>query len=160
VTDVGPLITLPLLTLNFARQEIGTEEAPRGSNAGPRVEQYQATCHAKAGDAWCACFACWCVDQAAKALGTKPHLRYSAGALHLLEINQDLVIPAPEVGCLVVWRHANGLGHVGLVETLGDGTMGTIEGNTNPEGGREGYCVCRHTRPTEDQTIAGYVWVA
>jgi surface antigen len=44
-----------------------------------------------------------------------------------------------------VLDHGHGLGHVGIVEAVvGDGTIVTVEGNTNAEGSREGDRVARH----------------
>jgi len=45
--------------LEVARNEIGVKEIPKGSNRGPRVDQYQ---DAK-GQYWCAHFVSWCFEQ-------------------------------------------------------------------------------------------------
>ncbi|EKT4520794.1 CHAP domain-containing protein, partial [Flavobacterium psychrophilum] len=39
-----------------------------------------------------------------------------------------------------------GLGHTGIVEKVIEKTIYTIEGNTNDDGSREGYKVCRRKR--------------
>ena len=54
----------------------------------------------------------------------------------------------PKVGALVAWRYGNGWqGHIGIVEKIIDKKIfGTIEGNTNSLGGREGIEVARKTR--------------
>lgn len=49
---------------------------------------------------------------------------------------------APAVGDIVVFSFS----HIGIVESLGDNSLGTIEGNTNEEGSREGKEVARKTR--------------
>lgn len=53
----------------------------------------------------------------------------------------------PKVGSLIVWRMGHGWkGHIGIVESVKDGVMTTIEGNTNLAGSREGTHVLRKTR--------------
>lgn len=53
----------------------------------------------------------------------------------------------PKVGSLIVWRLGQGWkGHIGIVESIKDGVMTTIEGNTNLSGSREGTHVLRKTR--------------
>jgi hypothetical protein len=55
----------------------------------------------------------------------------------------------------------HGLGHCGIVEDLvGDGSIITIEGNTNAEGSREGDRVARHQwNPREGKRgrLYGYI---
>lgn len=157
---VGPPVDLATLALDFAEREVGVQEEPRGSNSGPRVNQYQAVCHAHGGDAWCGCFACWCIDQAAHSLVIKPTFQYSAGALHLLDINPTLILSGPIDNCVVVWRHDNGKGHVALVKTVSGPNLHTIEGNTDANGGREGYEVAKRVRSVSDPKIAGYLKIA
>jgi hypothetical protein len=160
VADTGPPITLPYLTLAFARDELGVEEEPRGSNDGPRVREYLAAVHMPPGVAWCAAFASWCVKQASASLGVPPLLHGAAGALRLLSLNPTLRIDRPEPGCLVVWDHGEGHGHVGLVEEVTPLDLGTIEGNTDEHGGAEGYMVARRRRLLDDPRLAGYLRVA
>jgi hypothetical protein len=57
----------------------------------------------------------------------------------------------PEPGDVFVIDHGHGLGHVGFVESFRpDGLLVTVEGNTNPEGSREGDGVYRRTRRREE----------
>lgn len=164
--NAGPPVDLATLTLDIARRELGVEEHPRGSNAGPRVNEYLAAVHMPPGAPWCAAFVCWCVREASKAMALTPRLEPAAGALRLLTLNPLLRLDKPTPGCIVVWRHADGKGHVGFVERLtGSGPqtpilLHTIEGNTNDEGGREGYEVAARVRPLKDPTIAGFLAIA
>jgi hypothetical protein len=48
-----------------------------------------------------------------------------------------------------------GTGHTGIVERVVGTKIHTIEGNTNDEGSREGYEVCRRKR--EIKTIRGFI---
>lgn len=90
-------------------------------------------------------------------MAVTPQFRYSSGALRLLGVQPELRLDGPEIGAVVVWDHGGGMGHVGLVEALGPDLLHTIEGNTNDEGSREGYEVCRRQRHVKDGRIAGYL---
>ena len=106
------------------------------------------------------------IQDAAKALSLTMQIRYSAGALRLLDLNPDLVLPAPETGCIVVWDHGGGEGHIGVVTgvTIVGGELASIlviGGNTNLEGSREGNAVVeRGFSFPQERRIAGYVRVA
>jgi hypothetical protein len=84
---------------------------------------------------------------------------YSSGGLHsprtpagaLYFKNHDLAIDEPTDNCIGIIDHAGGLGHTLFIETAGD-TCHTIEGNTDPLGGREGYIMAERDRPRADIT--------
>lgn len=160
MTDVGPSITLAQLTVNFAKQEVGQHEDPKGSNWGPRVKDYLAVVNVHSPASWCAGFAAFCIDSAAKALGVTLTMRFSASALHMLSLNPTLQIESCEPGCLVVWDHGKGLGHVGICATTDGAIASVISGNTNSDGSREGYEVCEQIKHLNDPRIAGYVRIA
>lgn len=158
--NVGPTVTLAELTLSMAEGDLykRVQEEPRGSNAGPRVNEYHKTTNALPGSPWCASAACTWIKDAAESLGVEHKLKFSSGALRLLELNPDLIIPEPEVGCLVVWRHDNGKGHVGVCHSWTPYTIETVDGNTDRQGGREGFEVARKIR-IRDKSIAGFIRV-
>ena len=63
----------------------------------------------------------------------------------------------PEPGAIVIWQHyKNGLaewmGHAGIVASVGEKTIITIEGNTNSKGGREGIEVAEKIRNLDFET--------
>lgn len=65
----GPLGRTALI---IAQAEIGAAEDPPGSNRGPRVEVYQrgySDAGYLVGARWCARFARWCIETAARQLG-------------------------------------------------------------------------------------------
>jgi hypothetical protein len=62
-----------------------------------------------------------------------------------------MVVDVPKPGDMVIWRDYSGgyptsNGHAGIVKRLGYGNFTTIEGNTNDQGGSEGYIVAEKTR--------------
>jgi hypothetical protein len=136
-------------TAEIALGEKGVKEV--GKNAGPRVEVYLRCVGLGPGYAWCAAFVSWCVEQAFKAVGLGDGLvgpmlfRKSAGALALFHVNAPLVVPRGAqvaLPCIGVEDHGGGLGHVYIILAVHpDGTLDTIEGNTNEAGSREGNAV-------------------
>jgi len=94
-------------------------------------------------------------------------LKPSAGALHLLAINQHLVVPFEDVrpGDLIIEDHGNGLGHVSIVTDVVriDGTvtgLTCIAANTSPDGkSRNGTGVFEHPHDLPDPRIAGVLRV-
>ena len=50
-----------------------------------------------------------------------------------------------------------GKGHAGFVSAVTGNRIQTIEGNSNDEGSREGYEVCRHPGGRDIKTIKGYL---
>jgi hypothetical protein len=140
-------------TVNFALTQDGVEEDPRGSNSGPIVSGYLRYVNQPDGNAWCAAFVSFCVNQGAFGLGVHPEFKKSAGAMRLLELNPDLKIDQPEANCIFVIDHGKGKGHTGFVRFLNeDGSFMTIEGNSNDDGSREGYKVCQHQREITNKT--------
>jgi len=113
-----------------------------GNNRGPFVRKYLAPAGVDEGNAWCASFVSWCFLQAAG--GSKPAMpfAYSPSARTLLaqfkrkgwsSAPGSGYVPVP--GDIVVWWRvslAGWLGHVGLVHSVQDGMLYTIEGNRSP----------------------------
>jgi hypothetical protein len=139
---------LPEATVSYARSQIGVEEHPRGSNAGPEVERYLAYVNLPKGKAWCAAFVSYCVGTSAADLSMDSTLKASGSALALYFKNPDLRLDAPTDRCIGIIDHGHGLGHAFFIETTTGDSCHTIEGNTDPAGGREGYMVAERDRPT------------
>jgi hypothetical protein len=66
--------------------------------------------------------------------------------------NHPLAIDQPTDHCIGIIDHGGGLGHAFFIDTTDGTTCHTIEGNTDPQGGREGYMVAERDRPTQDIT--------
>lgn len=137
-----------------------------GPNDGPEIREWLARRSIHTPAAWCAAFACAMIEDAATALRDTLQMRRSAGALRLLELNHDLILTEPETGCLVVFDHGGGLGHVGIVTgvTTIAGELASIQvisGNTNAEGSRDANQVCERGFPfPQARRLAGYIRVA
>lgn len=148
---------LPELIVAIASKEVGVEESPRGSNRGPRVDQYQRASWLKEKDwgAWCATFVCWVVREAIKASKQKFTFArpQTAGAwdFERWSLQQDSSTstrrqPGRDIkrGDLVTFTFS----HIGIAlsEPDKDGMVETVEGNTNENGGRDGYVVAFRKR--------------
>ncbi len=138
--------------LEIAIRQLGVQEIPKGSNSGPEVEIYLKSVGLGKGYSWCMAFVYWCVKQAVnidpKAVNP---LKKTAGVLDQWNNKPELRITTPILGCVFIMDFGKGLGHTGFVEKiLANGKIQTIEGNTNNDGSREGYAVCRRIRTVKE----------
>jgi hypothetical protein len=145
------------LVVAYAKQHLRSR--PRevgGQNAGPWVRLYM---KGREGEEWpwCAGFACYILSQACQTLGVRPPIQPSFSC-------DSLAASARERGCFLAERRRGRDGevrqgafflnrrtptdwvHTGIVIGTQDEVFETIEGNTNDEGSREGYEVCRRVR--------------
>jgi hypothetical protein len=130
-------------------------EKPPGSNAGPEVEQYQASVGLKRGDPWCAAFEYFCFAKASEKLGRSNPMIKTGGVLDHWDGALKNGIPVvlatdagenPELlkpGMLFIMSTGGGNGHTGIVEKVIGGRLVTVEGNTSLAGSREGIGVFR-----------------
>lgn len=151
-------MSLNSLSLKIAQSQNGVQEIPKNSNAGPAVESYLKSVGLGKGYAWCMAFVYWSVKEAAKQLQTNSPLIKTAGVLRQWnEITPKMkVTNSPKSGDIFIMDYGKGQGHTGfVVEVRADGTLKTIEGNTNDEGSREGYEVAYRIR--KQSAIKGYI---
>jgi len=148
---------LPSEIVRVARGEVGTEEVD-GTNCGPRVNEYKAATTLPPAESWpwCAAFVCWVVREAMRATGLPETAGFrrptTAGAWNFINwsLAQDgttktLRDPGDDIrpGDIVVFKFS----HIGIaVEAPEGGYVGTIEGNTDGEGSREGGAVLHKRR--------------
>lgn len=95
---------------------------------------------------WCACFVSWCANEAGLLeKGVIPKFAYCpAGINWFKERNQWMNKgQTPEVGYIIFfdWEQDKISDHVGIVERVENGTIYTIEGNSNNECRRNTYYV-------------------
>ncbi len=113
-----------------------------GNNRGAFVRKYLAPAGIDEGNSWCAGFVSWCFMQAAGGSKAAMPFAYTPSARTLLaEFKQQgwsnapgsSYLPLP--GDIVVWWRvslAGWQGHTGLVHSVQDGMLYTIEGNHSP----------------------------
>ncbi|MBM6483439.1 CHAP domain-containing protein [Klebsiella pneumoniae] len=128
--------------LKVAVSQIGVCEQPKGSNKGPEVSQYLRTVGINFPAAWCAAFVVWCHQQAG--VTTIPR---TGGVLDMWnKARAKHSVNEPQPGDVFIMDFGRGKGHTGFVERFSGDSVHTIEGNTDANGGREGYEVARRTR--------------
>jgi hypothetical protein len=141
----------PEAMIAAARTQVGQAESPRGSNESPAISQYRTAVQGAVVGPWCADFASWAAAQAGMPLGENGEGFQSVSALWSWAESSGRAIPAsvgtPQAGDLIVW----GGEHVGIIESVDpDGTIHTIEGNSNDE-------VAQRTYPPGTSGATGYV---
>ncbi|WP_199118708.1 CHAP domain-containing protein [Pedobacter sp. ASV28] len=142
--------------IKTAQSQIGVQEFPKGSNSGKQVEIYLNSVGLGKGYAWCMAFIYWCVLQTYNKTGAKTPLKRTGGVRDQWIACKSLAVKTPQDGDIFIIVYPNGTGHAGFVEkVLPNGFIQTIEGNTNSDGSREGYAVCRRTRKTT--TITDFI---
>jgi hypothetical protein len=138
---------LQVSVVEIAAKEIGVVEDPPGSNSGPRVNEYLSSVGLAPGYAWCAGYVYWCFGEAAaklnranpvvKTAGCIDHWRRTLGykiAAKGAIANPSLIEP----GSIFIMSRGGGQGHTGIVKSVNDGYIDTIEGNTNSSFSAEG----------------------
>lgn len=145
------------LAVQIAISQLGKEESPRGSNKGPEVNQYLASVGIPPGNSWCMAFVYWCFNQASIQLKIANPLTKTGGVLNEYSHEKLNQVATPQAGDIFIMDLGNGLGHTGIIESINpNGTLHTIEGNTDPAGSRNGYGVFRRERKAS-HPIIGYL---
>jgi hypothetical protein len=118
------------------------------------VERYLKATGLGPGHPWCAAFTSYVGK---KTLGEHWPVVMSAACRHIGEWahKKGAMRDEPMAGDLYLVYYAkpgfNRFAHIGIVtEVLADGRIRTIEGNTNSDGSREGWRVCRKVRTPKD----------
>lgn len=147
----------------FAATQVDVREVG-GSNKGPEVERYLASVGLGPGFAYCAAFVHWIFEQAAYHISVANPCPKTPGALTLWGLAPQHTRLSPgdkqiRPGCVFIQRHAHGKGHCGILEGVqfDANTFTTIEGNTDPSGGRDGDGVYRRTRTLADSQLVGFL---
>ncbi len=138
------------LVVAYARQHLA--QHPRevgGQNRGPWVRLYMDGNEGQQW-AWCAGFACFCLQQACDAPGALPiPPSFSCDSLAASAKAKGKFVSRDKAGpgsFFLVRNTPTDWIHTGIVVSTSDETFKTIEGNTNDDGSREGYEVCARTR--------------
>ena len=152
-------------TIEVARGEVDTRETldknGHGTNRGARVDQYQrADTLPGVGYSWCASFVAFCILEATRVLGAPDKVwNGSASCDVVLAWARDLGIlktsPQPGDVFLRMARLSGGrisqhdAVHTGFVTSVSGSYFGTVEGNSNNTGSREGIAVVQLRRPLD-----------
>ncbi|HZP82234.1 MAG TPA: CHAP domain-containing protein [Chthonomonadaceae bacterium] len=136
----------------LAAQSVGVREEPPGSNWGRAVKVYLASVGIATPAPWCAAFVNYKIHQAAQQLGVTtdwPRTGYCPTIAAWAKRNRRF-LALPQPGCVFLVRDSAGrYRHTGFVsEVHADGTVSTVEGNSNDTGSAEGIGVFSLRRST------------
>lgn len=149
---------LSRMMVAYAQQHL--RQHPRevgGQNRGPWVRLYMKGSEGNAFP-WCAGFATYILGRACETLDVTPPLKYTMSCDNLAKdgkrkntfVNNTrsrVTHTAIKPGSIFLVKKTEGDWiHTGIVLKAEEETFQTIEGNTNDEGSREGYEVCKRTR--------------
>jgi len=133
--------------ISVAETQIGIQEDEAHTNRGEAIKYQRA---AGLGDAggypWCQSFMVWCGREA---YGKDSPIPRVGGVLECLRLAKDKGIPIsniPVIGSQFIIDEGGSRGHTGLVVAIDGDRLTTIEGNSNPQGGRDGYAVVLQTK--------------
>ena len=131
-------------------EQVGVREAT-GKNDGARVESYLHAVQAKRGQAWCAAFVSYCLQQAAIA---HPKSAWSPALFpqrNTVFVRGKPSAYTPQQGDVfgLYYNNLGRIGHVGFIHRWNgnDKFVTTVEGNTNEAHAREGDGVYFKKRP-------------
>lgn len=142
--------TIPQRFVEVLLSKVGVREVPRNSNRGPDVEEFQASTWLDGtGWPWCAAFVCWGILKVSEQVELPFKRPQTAGAWDFerwaRENKVRLIKPRQRIkaGDIVVFTFS----HIGVaIEDEKNGTVRTVEGNTDSSGSREGGGVYIKTR--------------
>lgn len=142
--------------LQIAILQIGVSEDPKGSNSGPVINKYLESVGLNPGYSWCMAFIYWCCKES----NPNTQLVKTAGVLSQWnEIPPEYKFDSPLPGDIFIMDFGGGHGHTGFVEDVQGDIIHTIEGNSNEDGSREGYEVCRKPGGRHLSSIKGFIRV-
>jgi hypothetical protein len=154
----GTPITLAMRALSIAKSQLGNSEVPKGSNKGPHIKKYLNSVGLDEGYAWCMGFVYWCVNEASKEMNVPNPLVKTAGVLNQWnKVNKAMKVSRPMPGDIFIMDFGKGAGHTGFVTKVVGERFETIEGNSNDEGSREGYEVCRKPNGRLISSCKGFI---
>lgn len=164
ISPVATQVTLGATVVAVAQQHLA--EHPReigGQNSGPWVRYYTRG-NEGAAFPWCAAFVTSVLRQAADIFGVKTPVPYTLSCDLLAANAKKTGIFVPNKGAkgaigegsiFLNIRKARDWDHTGLVIGTNEDSIETIEGNTNDDGSREGYEVCRRFRSWNGRDFVG-----
>jgi len=150
----------------IAETQIGAQEDAAHTNRGAAIRKFQDATELAGtqGWPWCAAFVDWCVEQFIlqfpNKIGVMPSERPRTASAF------GWKAWAKKHGCEIFTEHSRAqrgdvviftFSHIGIVVANNLGELETVEGNTNPAGGRDGYGVFHRSRTPELKLVDSYI---
>ena len=140
--------------LQIAITQIEKEEIPKGSNWGEHVQKYLISVGITFPASWCMAFVYWCCKQSNP---NTPLIKTGGVLAQWNQIPAKYKVKTPLPGDIFIMDFGGGKGHTGFVESVSGDVIQTIEGNSNDEGSREGYEVCRKPGGRKISSMKGFI---
>lgn len=154
--------------LDVAITQIGVQEDTAHTNHGEAVKYQIAAGLPKGGGfPWCQSFVFWCgltaydhANPVPKTGGVLDCWNKARASKYLKTIDIKDARPTNILpGYQFILKEGESTGHTGIVERVdANGTLHTIEGNSNNDGSRDGYAVVRQSKRTiRDKNLLGFI---
>ncbi|SMC66358.1 hypothetical protein SAMN04488524_1822 [Pedobacter africanus] len=138
--------------LRIAQAEVGVRELT-GRNDGKRIAEYLAYTGIKVPAAYCSAYVSWCFGQAGY---TQPKSAWSPALFPVARIVRE---PKPADVFGLWFPELNRIAHVGLVVSVKGDWIYSIEGNSSPDGSRNGNGVYQRIR--HKKTVSRFAdWIS
>ena len=106
---------------------------------------------------WCMAFVYWCISQYCQQQGFINPLNKTGSVSKQWKECKLMRVSKPRPGDIFIILNKDGSGHCGFVERVEGNIIYTIEGNSNEDGSREGYEVCRKPGGRPISSITGFI---
>lgn len=140
--------------LQVAILQLGVSEEPKGSNSGSMVDRYLKSVGLGPGYSWCMAFVYWCFKESNP---NNPLIKTGGVLNQWNKIDPKYKFTSPLPGDIFIMDFGGGKGHTGFVESVSGDIIQTVEGNSNDDGSREGYEVCRKPGGRKISSIKGFI---
>jgi len=126
--------------ISVARGELGYKE---GANNDTKYGKWYGLNY----NPWCAMFVSWCANKAGISTSIIPkHALCSAGAQWFMDrkiYKKRSSGYTPKKGDIIYFDYGKGIHHIGIVESVSNGNVNTIEGNTSDMVARRSYSLSK-----------------
>ena len=157
MSDIEAFIEIATEELGYLEKKTNDKLESKKENAGTNNYTKYGKWIGLNGQPWCHSFVSWCANEAGISSSVIPKTGGTHFGANWFMDKKQFIKPSkdnpPKRGDLMYHDSGKGKGHVGIVIAYnGNGTVTTIEGNTNNAGSREGTVV------TKKERKFSYIW--
>lgn len=148
--------------LEIANKYVGVAEEPHGSNRGKLIDKWNLQCNVPVGSFWCCSFVSGVGKELQDTHGIQWPIPLTADCdvVYAFAKRRQLITSSPSPGDLFLCHKGDDAYHIGIVDIEGnDGVIGSIEGNSNNDGSRNGYQVARRPNVFGNRSISNLKFV-
>lgn len=141
--------------LDVAESQLGVHEEPRGSNWGPEIKEYLNSVGLNTPNPWCISGVYWCAREVYG--DAVPFFKSGHVLTTWRKTKKEYKFSKPKVGDIFIMDFGGGAGHAGFVTKVIGNKIETIEFNSNDEGARDGFEVCRKPNGRKISSCIGFI---